>query len=77
MTAKVPLTPARLRKAVRAVHVLPSGAGGAGGWDMLRVGHRPERFTSRDEALAAAKKSAALQKVGVLVHESGRVIQAK
>jgi hypothetical protein len=74
MTAKVPLTPARLRKAVRAVHVLPSGAGG---WDMLRVGHRPERFTSRDEALAAAKKSAALQKVGVLVHESGRVIQAK
>jgi len=47
------------------------------GWEVLRAGHRPVKFSDRQKALKPARKFAGLQKVGVLVHESGRVIEAE
>jgi len=64
---------ARFREALKAVHVVK----GENGWEVLRAGHRPVKFSDRQKALKAARKFAALQKVGVLVHESGRVIEAE
>src|SRR5271166_517936 len=63
----------RFREALKAVHVVK----GDNGWEVLRAGHRPVKFSDRQKALKAARKFAALQKVGVLVHESGRVIEAE
>ena len=52
---------------------LPDGYG----WEVLHAGHRPVKFSDREKPLKAARKFAGLQKVGVLVHESGRVIEAE
>jgi len=64
---------ARFREALKAVHVVKAD----NGWEVLRAGHRPVKFSDRQKALKPARKFAGLQKVGVLVHESGRVIEAE
>jgi phytoene/squalene synthetase len=68
MSDQVSTTRARFREALQAVHVLPEGQG----WTVMQAGHEPETFSDREAALQAAKRSAALRHVGVLVHESGR-----
>jgi hypothetical protein len=73
MSDQVSTTRARFREALDAVHVLPDGQG----WTVMQAGHEPETFPDREAALQAAKHSAALRHLSVLVHESGRATRTE
>lgn len=60
-----------MREALKAVHVLQKD----GGWKVMQAGRDIETFSDREAAVNAAKRFAALQHVGVLVHESGRATE--
>ena len=71
MAEKISAARAEIREALKAVHVLQK----EDGWKVMQAGHDIETFADREAAVNAAKRSAALRHVGVLVHESGRVTE--
>ena len=71
MAEKISPARAQIREALKAVHVLRK----EDGWKVMQAGHEIETFPDREAAVNAAKRSAALQHVGVLVHESGRATE--
>lgn len=73
MNSNFPSPRTRFRRAVQAVQVIKDD----NSWEVFRLGEPSRKFRHREEALDAARKSAALQKVGILVHESGHVAQVE
>ena len=73
MNANVTPARARFRRAVKAVQVIKDDDG----WEVFRLGEPSRKFLHREEALDAARKSATLHKVGILVHESGHATQVE
>jgi hypothetical protein len=73
MNANVRSARARFQRAVEAVQVIKDDDS----WEVFRLGEPSRKFLQREEALDAARKSAALHKVGILVHESGHVAQVE
>lgn len=71
MAEKISPARAEIREALKAVHVLRK----EDGWKVMQAGQDIETFSDRDAAVKAAKRSAALQRVEVLVHESGRATE--
>jgi hypothetical protein len=48
-----------------------------GQWIVKKLGGKSQTFSDKDEAIEAAKKKAAPERVGVLVFEGGHVSEAK
>jgi Uncharacterized protein conserved in bacteria (DUF2188) len=68
MLEKISSARAEIREALKAVHVLQK----EDGWKVMQAGQDIKTFSDRQAAVNAAMRSAALQRLGVLVHESGR-----
>jgi hypothetical protein len=57
------------KRLVQAYRVRPEN----GGWIVKKLGGKSRTFSDKAQAIAAAKKRAALERVGVLVFEGGHV----